>query len=375
MAMDSVSDPETLGGVLKVRRINLLVLASAMFIALLVLTVLVVARYGNAYAARPMLSIDMPLFIKGNFPPEPWSGPVHSPNHKPPAAPQAAGTGGPPAATGNASKAVYAGKALIADPALIEQTKEGPLPRIADDGRKPMDAYAPPVAAVGSRHRIAVVMMGLGLSEKATAAAIKALPPAVTLAFAPQVSDVQAQVNAARQAGHEVLLQVPMEAYDTANNDTGPHTLRAGLGEDANTTRLIWALTRFTGYTGITNLMGARFLATRENVSPVMTFLSRRGLMFYDDGSAASSRAAEAAGVAGTAFVQGAFTIDTIANPADIDRALSNLEMRARSDGRAAATATLLPATVERLANWAKGLSSRGFVLVPASAIVAEAKQ
>ena len=373
MAMDSVGDPETLGGVPKARRINLLVLAYAALIALVVLTVLVVARYGNAYAARPMISITLQPVMKGNIPPEPWSGPVHSPNHKPPAA--APDTGAPPAAkTGNASRAIYAGKALVADPALIEQTKEGPLPRIADDGRKPMDAYAPPVAATGGKHRIAIVMTGLGLSEKATAAAIRALPPAVTLAFAPQASDVQAQVNAARQAGHEVLLQVPMEAYDTANNDTGPHTLRAGLGEDANNARLSWALTRFTGYTGITNLMGARFLATRENVSPVMTFLSRRGLMFYDDGSAASSRAAEAAGVAGTAFVQGAFTIDTIANPADIDRALSNLEMRARSDGRAAATATLLPATVERLANWAKGLSSRGFVLVPASAIVAEAK-
>src|SRR5471032_3073692 len=34
---------------------------------------------------------------------------------------------------------LYAGGKLIADPALIENNDIGPLPRIADDGRKPMN--------------------------------------------------------------------------------------------------------------------------------------------------------------------------------------------------------------------------------------------
>ena len=53
-------------------------------------------------------------------------------------------------------KAIYAGRALVADPALIEQTDDGPLPRIADDGRTPMAAYAPSGAgrnAPAHRHR------------------------------------------------------------------------------------------------------------------------------------------------------------------------------------------------------------------------------
>jgi uncharacterized protein len=64
-------------------------------------------------------------------------------------------------------KPVVAGKALIADPALIEQTQQGPLPRIADDGRTPMTAYAPP-APSDKRPRIAIVISGLGISAKAT---------------------------------------------------------------------------------------------------------------------------------------------------------------------------------------------------------------
>src|SRR5689334_10743135 len=36
--------------------------------------------------------------------------------------------------SGNIAKPVYAGRALVADPALIEETSDGPLPRIADSG-------------------------------------------------------------------------------------------------------------------------------------------------------------------------------------------------------------------------------------------------
>ena len=62
-----------------------------------------------------------------------------------PATPKAAIAAAAPAATPNAppvsiDKAVFAGHALVADPALIENSPQGPLPRIADDGRKPMAA-------------------------------------------------------------------------------------------------------------------------------------------------------------------------------------------------------------------------------------------
>lgn len=126
-----------------------------------------------------------------------------------------------------AIKAVQrAGRALIADPALIENTPLGPLPRIADDGRKPIQAYAAPAA--NGKFRIAIVVMGLGLSAKATQAAISSLPPAVTVGLLPYASDAPRWLSAARAAGHEVVLQVPMEPFDFPDSDPGPHTLRAG---------------------------------------------------------------------------------------------------------------------------------------------------
>jgi uncharacterized protein len=274
---------------------------------------------------------------------------------------------------GKVTQPVYAGRALVADPALIEQTGNGPLPRIADDGRTPMSAYAPPVPQ-DARPRIAIVVSGLGISAKATAEAVTSLPPGVTLAFAPYADDVQRWVSQARSLGHEVLLEVPMEPYDFPDSDPGPHTLRASAGENANIDKLSWSLTRITGYAGITNLLGGRFLANDEALEPVMVFLARRGLLFFDSGSTTRSAAPSVAHQVNAPYVQSVTTIDTIQTGMEIDRRLSELESRARLAGSAAGTGFIYPVTIDRVNIWAKGLQGRGFVLVPASAIVAAGK-
>lgn len=276
---------------------------------------------------------------------------------------------------GTVTKPVYAGRALIADPALIEQTKDGPLPRIADDGRTPMQAYAPPLPAAALKgKKIAIVITGLGISARATDAALQTLPPGVTLAFAPYAGDVQRWVSEARKLGHEVLLEVPMEPYDFPDSDPGPHTLRPMLSEDGNIERLKWALTRFTGYAGITNLLGGRFLANRDAAAPVMTYLARRGLLFYDGGTTSRSAAAGIASQIKAPYVQSNIMIDSIQSGMEVDQKLSELEARARVTGAATGTGFLYPVTIGRVANWAKGLAGRGFVLVPASAIVGAEK-
>ncbi|HWA91642.1 MAG TPA: divergent polysaccharide deacetylase family protein [Rhizomicrobium sp.] len=300
-----------------------------------------------------------------------------------PAAPppqQAAATEPPPPTTPllaatpqKVTQAIYAGKALIADPSLVENTPAGPLPRIADDGTTPMRAYAP--AAISDGHpRIALVVGGLGISAKATDAAIKDLPSGVTLAFAPYAGDVQRWVADARARGHEVLLEVPMEPYDFPDSDPGPHTLRSGVAEDSNTERLVWALTRFSGYAGVTNLLGGRFMSDASSLEPMMTYLARRGLLFYDNGQATHSAAPDVASRVGTAFAQADSIIDKIQTSMEIDRRLSSLESVARSRGSASGSAFIYPVTIERVKSWASGLQGRGFVLVPASAIVSEPK-
>lgn len=266
---------------------------------------------------------------------------------------------------------VFAGRALVADPALIENTRLGPLPRIADDGRKPMTVYAAP-ASTAAKFKIAILVNGLGRSPVMTKAALDALPAAVTLGFTPYAEDVGQWTAQARERGHEVVLQIPMEPSDFPDSDPGPDTLRAGQEEEANIQRMSWAMSRFTGYAGVTNLLGQRFLSDSAALAPVLTYLNRRGLYFFDNGAASQSVVPMVASQVGLPAAQGGAALDTLQNPAEIDRRLSELETQARANGSAVGSAFLYPVSVARIAAWAKGLQSRGFVLVPVSAIVAQ---
>ena len=278
-----------------------------------------------------------------------------------------------PAAPEETAKLIVAGRNLVSDPALIEETDQGPLPRVGADGRLPMNAYAPPVPPLKGA-RIAIVVGGLGISAKETASAIRDLPAGVTLAFAPYEADVSHWVTLARQAGHEVLLEVPMEPYDFPDSDPGPHTLRVAAGEQSNTDSLIWTLTRSTGYAGITNLLGSRFLSDPVSLEPVMAFVARRGLLFFDNGSQVRSVASDIARRIKAPYVQSTVTLDTVQTGTEIDARLSELEQLARANGVAAGTGFVYPITIVRIADWAKGLKGRGLVLVPASAIVTASK-
>jgi polysaccharide deacetylase 2 family uncharacterized protein YibQ len=351
------------------RGLRLLALAYFAVFAGLVLFAIVVIVWGDPRAGEPMVRFTLPERpgSVATMPLRPL--PVTPATPANPAAKPGEPVPPPAIVPPDVTQAVYAGSALVADPALIEKTDNGPLPRIAADGTPPQRAYAAPALDNG-RPRIAIVISGLGISAKMTAQALASLPPQVTLAFAPYASDVQRWVGEARREGHEVLVEVPMEPYDFPDSDPGPHTLRSGVGEDANTERLVWSLTRFTGYTGVTNLLGGRLMSDPDSLEPVLTYLSRRGLLFYDNGGANHSAAPDVAARTGVSFAQATATIDTIETAMEIDRELSELENAARAHGSASGAGFIRPITIERVAQWAQGLPGRGFVLVPASAIV-----
>ncbi|RUX46697.1 divergent polysaccharide deacetylase family protein, partial [Mesorhizobium sp. M7A.F.Ca.CA.002.09.1.1] len=145
--------------------------------------------------------------------------------------------------------------AHIPDKALIEASETGPLPVRAADGRRPFDVYARPWSG-GRGARVAIVIGGLSVSQTGTQAAIAKLPAEVTLAFAPQGNSIGRWMQAARQSGHEIVMQVPLEPFDYPKVNPGRNTLTVAASADENLKSLHWALSRTTNYTGVMNYMG-----------------------------------------------------------------------------------------------------------------------
>jgi polysaccharide deacetylase 2 family uncharacterized protein YibQ len=165
-----------------------------------------------------------------------------------------------------------------------------------------------------------------------------------------------------------------MEPFDYPDNDPGPQTLLTSLAADQNLDRLHWLLSRFQGYVGIANQMGARFTSSEQALAPVMREAGKRGLIYFDDGASPRSLASQIAGSGTLSFVKAEVALDAVPTPVHIDRALTRLEAMARERGNAVGVASASPASIERIAQWAKAAEARGILLVPISAIAVKPK-
>ena len=259
--------------------------------------------------------------------------------------------------------------ALVApDPDLMQRTSRGSLPTIGRDGRKPWQVYARPFDDEDERPRLAVVVSGLGLNSATTASAIR-LPGAVTLSFTAYAPNLERQVAEARAAGHEVLLDLPMEPVSYPADDPGPHTLLTSLNPSDNISRLEWLLGRFTGYVGVINHMGSRFTVAPDSLRPILSALNERGLMFIDSRSSSHSVAVRLASQIELPRAINDRFVDHEATRAAIDQAFVEIERIARKQGVAVAVARPFPVTLERMAAWLPALEQRGISVAPITAV------
>lgn len=255
------------------------------------------------------------------------------------------------------------------DPNLLEESEFGALPRMSASGARPFDTYARSVdpAMVDNRPRLAIVVSGLGLNRNGTMEAIRQLPEAVSLGFAPYGKSLKETVGIARTEGHEAFLEVPLEPFDYPESDPGPDTLVTGQAPRENLNRLFRVLGKFQGYAGLINNMGARFTASGTDFGPMMEEIGARGLGYLDDGSSNRSLAPQLAQANRVPFGKADLTLDLNPGRVQIIEQLTRLEDRARDTGSAIGIASALPISIQTIAEWAKTLEQRGVVLVPAS--------
>ncbi len=248
---------------------------------------------------------------------------------------------------------------------LYSPGPDGPLPVIAKDGRTSASAYARPFSANG-KPKIALIIGRLGQNASLTRQAIESLPGEVTLSFVPYASGLQGWIDLARQHGHEVLIEVPMEPLDYPANDPGPYTLLAAAPAKDTVARLDWILSRATGYFGVSNAFGSRFVNAQAPMETVLSSLRKRGLAFIDDGSAMASQGGLMRASADQVLD------DQSLSPDAIGAQFLALEQAAKRQGQALGKGSAYPVTVAQARQWIGGLERRGFQLAPASALASQ---
>jgi polysaccharide deacetylase 2 family uncharacterized protein YibQ len=256
----------------------------------------------------------------------------------------------------------------LPDEALIEETPEGKLPVIAADGTRPVDRYARPWSGARGT-RIAIVVGGLGLSQTGTQRALDTLPEDITLAFAATGNSLFRWMPVARKGGHEILLQLPLEPFDYPDNNPGRLTLLSEDSAATNLKRLHEAMGRMTNYTGVMNYLGGRFLADSDALEPIMQDISKRGLLFLDDGSSAQSLSATYAKAFSSPHAFADVVLDQEVSKAAVLKKLDELERIALRKGQAIGVASAFDESVNAVTEWAREAQGRGIEIVGVSAL------
>ena len=215
---------------------------------------------------------------------------------------------------------------------------------------------------------IAIIIDDMGIDQKRSKAIINLSAP-LTLSFIPYGYNLDKLTNAARVAGHEIMLHLPMEPLDSEANP-GPKALMTTVSVEENRQRLLWALSRMDGIVGLNNHMGSKFTTWLPGMEMVLEEVAARGLLFVDSFTHNESvgfmlaRRGKLPSTARDVFID--HDIDTPA----IEHRLRELESIARRRGHAIGIAHPHDLTREALEWWIVDAQARGFDFVPVSHIV-----
>ncbi|MDH3703942.1 MAG: divergent polysaccharide deacetylase family protein [Alphaproteobacteria bacterium] len=301
-----------------------------------------------------------------------------------------------PEAVPNGESAVALGSEVVdarsAGAAKVVEPSQGPQPippletpiligEPAASGEPPKRLAALPVPGGGQwlrnavtmprptgRPMIAIVIDDVGINQRRTRRTID-LPAPLTLSFIPYGYNLRTLVASAREAGHEILVHIPMEPIDRKWNP-GPNALLTSHTEAELLRRLRWGLDQFDGYVGISNHMGSKFTAWRPGMTTVLREIRSRGLLFLDSWTSNRSLAFTMSREINIPSVARDIFIDHDISRGEIKDNLGRLEQIARRRGFAIGIGHPHDLTTSILAEWIGQVRLRGIDLVPISSIV-----
>lgn len=256
------------------------------------------------------------------------------------------------------------------DPIIVNATHSAAQhgEAVSDGVQNIIDTEPLPMNLRHSKPLIAVVIDDMGL-DRARNPRVLNLPKEVTLAYLPYSPNIRWQASQALNAGHELMLHMPMEPERKTANP-GPNYLGANMNPLELQSRLEKNLAAFSGYKGINNHMGSKLTCSRDALAVVMAELKTRGLSFLDSRTGDCATAETVAREYGLKTTHRDIFIDHSESLAAAAHALAETEAAARRTGSAIAIGHPKDNTIAALSKWLPALEAKGFQLVPVSQVM-----
>ena len=230
-----------------------------------------------------------------------------------------------------------------------EKKPVGILPK-SPAGKKPLwQVYANQTQMNPEKKPIAYVLGGLGNDYNLTVEAIKTLPSEVTLGFIPYTPNLQALIDMAREYGHETILEIPMESHDFPRLDAGMLALKIQDTPEEYTSKLETLLSRASGYSGVMNYLGSKYILDDKSSVFLLNDLKKRGLYFVENKTIRAGVLSEVAQSNQIPYASSFDIIDEILSPSMINNSLSVIEKNTLAGTPVVGTAYLSPLSLSLL--------------------------
>ena len=254
---------------------------------------------------------------------------------------------------------------------LHESTPFGMVPVVRkNDNLTAFKAYQTEfVPLADTRAIISLVMVDFGLSQSTSEKAIVNLPEPVTFSLSPYSRDAQKMTTSARQGGHEVWLNVPIQHGGFGIDDSGSLSILVNAGIDQNKSRLLTSLGKATGYAGVIDLDTPAFSDAAADLENIYSAIAERGLALAQGNPKDTVTGAFAASHKAP-FIQNDVWIDKSVSPQAVAEELEKLKQLALNGNIAVGFFHPYPAVIAAIKDWSLQLGKDKIQLAPLSAAI-----
>ncbi|MEM6604064.1 MAG: divergent polysaccharide deacetylase family protein [Pseudomonadota bacterium] len=245
----------------------------------------------------------------------------------------------------------------------------GPLPKQPSEGLPLYNAYGHSGKILAGTKPLAMVIGGLGMDHDLTLEAIRTLPSEVTLGFIPYSSNLQFYIDEARKYGHETIIELPLEPFDFPRQDVGHKVLLTDLDIKDYEDRLYWLLGRASGYSGVMNYLGDKYM-TSDKIRPLLRDLKKRGLYFVENKTLQSGMTHDIAHAVDIPYAASFDIIDSTLTPSFINERLDLVRTALKEETPVIATGYASALTLSTLRIKLLEYRQNNIQLIPISAAV-----
>lgn len=216
---------------------------------------------------------------------------------------------------------------------------------------------------------VSIVVDDMGISAKHTEEILSIHAP-LTSSFLTYGENLNTYAKEALEAGHEIMIHVPMEPMGAA--DLAPDTLKVSMSDDEIKEAFLEMLAKFDGIDvkGINNHMGSLFTQSAPKLDIIMTILKEKGLFFLDSKTTEYSQALDVSQIDEVPYIARDVFLDNENDYEKIKSQLEETEKIAEKTGFAVAICHPKSQTYEALKDWVDGLKDKNIKLIHLSEMI-----